>query len=614
MMILLALGTTLLVLASALMLTQLGIHSAEDPPSGFAESLWIALTHVLDPGTVSRDQGWAFRSLMLVVTLGGIFSLSCLISILSSGLQDRLDELKRGKSAVVEDGHIVILGWSPKIFIILNELILANSSRFDNCIVVLAEREKLEMEDELRAKVMERRSTRIVCRSGNPTDPSDLERVNPYAARAIIVLAPESSHPDAECLKTVLALTKDRDREGHELAYHIVVELRESEHLHLARIVGKDRVELVVADDLVARMIVQATRQLGLSIVYSELMDFEGGEIYFHSAPVLEGTSYAEAILRFENSAVMGLQKASGEVTVNPDPDTHVEPGDRVVLLAEDDSKIVVSSLVPPPAASPPPGLATVPARPERVLILGWNEKAPIILRELDRYLPKGSALTVVSSYDVGPLFDEQLPMLRHLTGEYWTSPTSDRMVLEGLDLGQFHHILVLAYRNHLDPQECDAQTLMTLLQLRDICDRLGLKPGLLSEMLDLRNRELAEVTNADDFIVSDRLVSMVISQVTENRAVMRVFEDLFRREGSEIYLMPCEYYALPGSPTNFYDICRAASARHETAIGYRRQSQRRDASQGYGLHMNPKKSETLILEAGDEVVVVALTEKMLSK
>ena len=46
--------------------------------------------------------------------------------------------------------------------------------------------------------------------------------------------------------------------------------------------------------------------------------------------------------------------------------------------------------------------------------------------------------------------------------------------------------------------------------------------------MPDVRNRQLAEVTRADDFIVSDSLVSLLLSQIAENRDLNAVFGDLF--------------------------------------------------------------------------------------
>ena len=73
--------------------------------------------------------------------------------------------------------------------------------------------------------------------------------------------------------------------------------------------------------------------------------------------------------------------------------------------------------------------------------------------------------------------------------------------------------------------------------------ERAGLDLSIVSEMLDLRNRALAEVTHADDFIVSGRLVSLLMAQVAENAHLNAVFADLFDQEGSEIYLRPAGDY-----------------------------------------------------------------------
>ena len=52
-----------------------------------------------------------------------------LIGFLSSKIVDKLDNLKKGRTRVVEDNHTVILGWSSKIFTIIGELIIANENK-----------------------------------------------------------------------------------------------------------------------------------------------------------------------------------------------------------------------------------------------------------------------------------------------------------------------------------------------------------------------------------------------------------------------------------------------------------------------------------------------------
>ena len=84
--------------------------------------------HSIDAGTVAGDADWKYRGLMFLVTLGGIFIVATLISTISSGIESKLEELRKGRSLVCEENHTLILGWSPRIFLIISELIEANKN------------------------------------------------------------------------------------------------------------------------------------------------------------------------------------------------------------------------------------------------------------------------------------------------------------------------------------------------------------------------------------------------------------------------------------------------------------------------------------------------------
>ena len=199
---------------------------------------WMSLMRTLDAGTMGGDTGWSFRLAMLVITMGGIFVVSSLIGVLTSGIESKLDELRKGRSFVVEERHTVILGWSSQIFTIISELMAANANQSRSCIAILAEKDKVEMEDEIRAKVGPTGRTRLVCRRGSPVDLTDLEIINPHSARSIIILASEPPNPDSHVIKTTLALTNNPGRRPEP--YHIVAEVREPKNVEIVRTVGGD--------------------------------------------------------------------------------------------------------------------------------------------------------------------------------------------------------------------------------------------------------------------------------------------------------------------------------------------------------------------------------------
>lgn len=569
----------------------------------FWEAAWQSLMRTLDAGTMGGDTGWWFRAVMFAVTLGGVFLISSLIGVLTSGVESKMESLRKGRSRVVEKGHTLILGWSPHVFPIVSELVAANENQRDSCIVVLGDHDKVEMEETIREKVGGTGRTRVICRTGSPIDPTDLAIASPQDARSIIVLPPESGDADTYTIKTILAITNSPDRRKE--LYHIVAEIRDPKNLEAARLVGREEAQLVLAGDLISRITAQTCRQSGLSIVYTELLDFGGDEIYLKDEPALTGKSFGETLSAYEDSAVIGLRFADGRVQLNPPMETKLAPGDRIIAISEDDDTIRLSAAPPPPAEEAAIRSATAAKRaPEHTLILGWNRRAAVIVKELDAYVPPRSSVTVVA--DSAEVEIEALrASLKNQKASFRAGDTTQRALLESLEVPRYNHIIVLGSSDTVDPQEADAHTLVTLLHLRDMAEKGGYTPSIVSEMLDVRNRELADVTRADDFIVSDKLVSLMLSQISENRELAAVFQDLFDPEGSEVYIRPAEEYVALETPVSFYTVVESARRRKEVAIGYRVAAKAGEAGSSYGVVVNPDKSENVTFGARDRVIVV---------
>ena len=216
----LAVISLIIILVSALTVWLLRLA----PENNLLQLIWSSFMHTMDAGAVAGDTGsWPYLFVMLLVTLGGIFVLSLLIGILTTGIEARLEALRKGRSRVIESGHTIILGWSEQIFPIISELVIANANQPKSCIVVLAPVDKVEMDDAIKDKAGATGRTRIVCRTGSPIDMNDLQLASPQSAKSIIVLAPPGEHPDAGVIKTLLALTIARDRRSEPIHIFPVV-------------------------------------------------------------------------------------------------------------------------------------------------------------------------------------------------------------------------------------------------------------------------------------------------------------------------------------------------------------------------------------------------------
>nr|WP_328817993.1 potassium transporter TrkA [Nonomuraea cypriaca] len=564
--------------------------------SGPGEVLWIALMHALTPGRVASDQGsLPYMTVMFACSLGGLFIVSMLVGLLANGLKQKVDRLRRGRSRVVESGHTVVLGWSDQVFTIVAELVKAHASEKNSVIAVLAERDKLAMEEDIRERVGDLGGTRLVCRTGRPTEPRDLALMNLAVARSVVVLSPEGEDPDAHVIKILLALAK---RKGAHPP--VVAALTSSRNIAAARLAGGEDVHLVDSDDTASRLIVQSSRQSGMSVVCMDLLNFDGGEIYLRTPKKLLGVTYADALQAYQTAAVIGLRRPSG-VVLNPPMDTVINDDDQVIVIAHDDSHVRLAAgrhIVDETAIAVS---VTTPTDTERTLLLNWNGRAEQIIRYLDGYVAPGSVLEVAADH---PKAGTNLAGLRNLTVNVKDCDTTDRYALESLGVGLFQHVIVLS-DDRFDGDHSDTRTLMTLLQLRDMQSALGEHYSIVSEMHDESNRSLAEVTEADDIVISDTVIGLLLAQLAENRHLADVFAYLFDSRGSEIYPRPAANYVKTEMAVTFATVVEAAARRGETAIGYRDSRARNDPPH-YGIVLNPPKADTITLSEPDSVIVLA--------
>jgi voltage-gated potassium channel Kch len=388
-----------------------------------------------------------------------------------------------------------------------------------------------------------------------------------------------------------------------------VTQIRDARNMDVLKLVGdKDNVQAVLTGDLIARVVAQTSRQSGLSVVYTELMNFGGDEIYFKHEPALVGKTYGEALLIYEDSCLMGLRKADGKILLNAPMDLPIEANDQIFALSADDDTVRLSSRSLPPIneAVIRSNRRALQAQPEKCLILGWNRSGTTIVRELDNYVARGSQVTVVADiYNIEKQIRANGGKLKNQMLVVEEGETTDRDLLNKLGVQDYDHVIVLAYST-LEPQEADAKTLVTLLHLRDMAQKDQTPFSIVSEMLDLRNRELAEATQVDDFIVSEHLISLMMAQLSENAELFDVFADIFDPEGAEIYLKPISDYVATGEPVSFYTVVEAARRRGETALGYRIAAEVDEAEKSYGIHTNPKKPQLVTFTPEDKLIVIA--------
>ena len=560
--------------------------------NGILYQLWNSLMHTLDPGMLSGEQpdNVPYIGLMFVATLCGLCLTSVLISIISTGVENKLRDLRKGTSVVLEEDHTVVVGFDDNIYTLLKELIEANSNKKRACIVVLGHQPKEEMEDAIAAHIADTRTTTIICRSGKLHEPHSLGLCSVDTCKSVIV----NVHDDAETVKVLLALSmylKDKTLVHPDLC--IVAYLQDRFCEEAARVAADRRVKIVCIQDTIARIIANTCRQHGLSAVLTELFNFGGHEMYIESVPALEGKTFHEALMSFANATAVGICDEKG-AHLNPPMDTILGKGDRIVLIEEDDGSYIHHTPKTVNESALSVTQAAAAEANDHLMVLGSNNKLPLILAEYNKYVPPHTRVTIVDN----ELSESGLGTHDNL--DITICPATISRSLLARFVANDNNNLLLLNDDSLDAEASDSQTLLRLILLRDIADKAGAHLTITTEMCNTDNQRLAKQARVDDFVISTDFISLLMAQISEEPDLKTLIDDLLDEDGSELYLKPAANYVPLGQEVDGYTVTESAARKGEVFVGYRRAGGERRT------YMNPPKGDAITFENGDMIVVIS--------
>ena len=572
--------------------------------AGYLERLWQTVGIIFLGGDAVTVTWW--QRLISLVLWGITLTITAsVIGFITKSIAEKVDRLKRGKSPINESNHILILGWSSRIFPIISELSVANENAPGAVVAVFANVDRIQMDDQISDRVKNHGTLKLVTRTGDPTNPNELSRANVENARAIIILS-EDPASDSSVVATVLSIRSLIP----ESDIPIVVEMFNRDHAEALNHATAGQVRPILAQDVIARVTAQASRQPGLVAVILDLLDFAGEEIYFQEVPELVGRKYGESLLGFESAAIVGLRKSNGQIELNPEHSTVFEAGDQVVAIASDDDQVVFTGIeMRAGDEAQAKRLATEKdPSPENVLIIGWSNMGRIVLDQVSRFLAPGSTLRITANPDLVDADELRNLSFSGINAEFVAHRGSISELTQAASGMKFDRILLLGYRENISVAEADALTMITMLLLRKLFEDEGNgveSSRIIAEIIDSRRSELAKTASVDDLVVSDNLGALMISQVAENPHIAPVLVNLFDAEGVSVNVIPITSYLDLGQSVDYRHLTALARSRGESAIGYRKL----DPTHPNAISLNPPKSQVFNIEAGDGLIVISGTE-----
>ncbi len=575
--------------------------------------MWWAFLRLTDPGYLGDDQGTFLRTISTILTiLGYVIFLGALIAIMTQWLNQTLNRLQQGLTPIAENDHILILGWTNRTATIIEELLLSegrlhrfllrnNTRRLR--VVLLVEDLGPQIVQSLRERLGSLwKERQIIFRSGTPLRLEHLERVDFLRASAILLptndFADESEDRDAMTIKTLLSISNSAKEENARLPL-MVAEVVDAQKVALAERAYEGPIEILAGDRLISRMIAQSIRHTGLSPLFRELLTHsEGSEIYARDMPALAGRRVRELRTLFPQSILLGLVRGDRFTPLFDREPLLLERDDRLVMIAHtfDETQPVKS----PAAESERPRRDPKPLplrQSRRVLILGWNHRAPALIAEFDSYLTEEFSIDIASRLPVAERetqirrrgVEPARARVRHLEADY----TSSREI-RTLEPHQYDNVVILASQSTYSEEGSDARAVVGFLILEEVLAASAKRPEVLVELMDPDNMRFLE--GRAEVIVSPLLLSHMLTQVALRRELGAVFDEIFGPNGVEIFLRPATDYGAQGESVSFAELGLRADAMQEIALGYR---------SGRGaIELNPS-SETIWTINGEDGVVV---------
>ncbi|KAL0682501.1 hypothetical protein Bca4012_049348 [Brassica carinata] len=577
----------------------LALYAVSD--CGVDEALWLSWTFVADSGNHADRIGVGPRIVSVAISAGGMLIFATMLGLISDAISKMVDSLRKGKSEVLESNHILILGWSDKLGSLLKQLAIANKSIGGGVVVVLAERDKEEMETDIAKFEFDLMGTSVICRSGSALILADLKKVKflklklqqvflggetsdsemfdrfQFQMRVLslcldlmktlirLFLALSITMSDARALRVVLSLTGVK--EG--LKGHVVVEMCDLDNEPLVKLVGGERIETVVAHDVIGRLMIQCALQPGLAQIWEDILGFENAEFYIKKWPQLDGRRFEDVLLSFPNAIPCGVKVAvDGKIVLNPSDNYVLEEGDEILVIAEDDDTYAPGSL-PEVRMCHFPKMQNPPKYPEKILFCGWRRDIDDMIKVLEALLAPGSELWMFNEVpdqerekkltDAGLNISKLVNIrLVHRQGNAVIRRHLESLPLETFDSSK--RLPCKDSKSNVFPSSC------WIRKMQQASD----KSIVISEILDSRTKNLVSVSRISDYVLSNELVSMALAMVAEDKQINRVLEELFAEKGNELCIRPAEFYIYDQEEVCFYDIMRRARQRQEIIIGYR--------------------------------------------
>ena len=471
------------------------------------QAFWDSLMQFIDTGNISSVEGnTGIVITFLLVTFVGVCGWGSLIAMINKALQDRINNLSKGNAFIMEKNHAIILGYGEEALTIVEEFIMAKVKT----IIILSEHNV----DVIRKRVSfikEYKNTNIIIREGTTSRIENIKLLNIGKSSSISII----NNDDTESLNILLALKKIIEEDEIDKKINICVLVHEEDTIEIIKSIEDKNfvIHVIYKYEILYKLIAQSIIYTGLSNVYEDLFSNDGNIFCIENEHHYEDYSFKDAALKYldKGMILLGITKEDRSQLLIPNYDYVIKKENRLVFLSRndnDDSVKEYSNIKP-----------SIIKYKNNILLICEEKRYVEIIKEISEYIENHS-ITMLS-YD----------SIKSERNKY-------KFILEKLKKENTTKIVLISEDNITD-----VKSINVLLIIRQIIRKENLNIAILSLLNSIQKRNLIYSDDVRDFIVSGKLIGMLMAQASLSSNILYIFCGLLSKNGKDIIMSPYADY-----------------------------------------------------------------------
>ncbi|WPC38149.1 hypothetical protein PQQ32_01445 [Brachyspira hyodysenteriae] len=523
------------------------------------DAFWDSLMQFIDTGNISSVEGdTGVVITFLMVTFVGVCGWGSLIAMINKALQDRINNLSKGNAFIMEKNHAIILGYGEEALTIIEEFIKAKVKT----IVILSEHNV----DVIRKRVSfikGYKKTNIIIREGTTSRIENIKLLNISKSSSISII----NNDDTESLNILLALKKiieEIEEDKIDKKINICVLVHEEDTIEIIKSIENKNfvIHVIYKYEILYKLIAQSIIYTGLSNVYEDLFSNDGNVFYIENDHDFDNWKFEDAASKYfdKGMILLGITKEDRSQILIPNYDYIIKKENRLIILSKNNYDNPIKEY---PDIKP-----NIIKYKNNILLICEEKRYTEIIKEISEYIENNN-ITMLS-YD----------LIKSQKNKY-------KFMLEKLKKENTTKIVLISEDNITD-----VKSINILLIIREIIKKEKLNIAILSLLNSIQKRNLIYSDDVRDFIVSGKLIGMLMAQASISSNILYIFYGLLSRNGKDIIMSPYSDYF--NESKSFKDVYFKLLKKKIILIGIKRYND---------IILNP--NYECMLDNKDEIVII---------